>query len=384
MKKIYILLASLPLLLLAFKPLPAGDGKWQPVTTNNDPGGRSECSMAAVNGKLYLIGGDAPQPLPVERLDPTTLTWTKLKLAPAIMHHLQVVPYKNNIYALEAFSSGGFPNQEPMANVYIYNTDNDSWQKGGEMPAARRRAAAGAAVYKDKLYLVAGIQHGHASGTTNMFDVYDPATNKWSALPNAPHIRDHCFATVIGDKLYVAGGRNTSFRDPANKITFFSQVELNIDCYDFTTGKWSTLPAKLPLGSGGGGLVTLDSKLYYLGGERATNTEPNAPRKNTFWLDPAVDKQWHETANLNEGRNGVATAVLNGKIYIAGGADGGFGPGGPGGPPPGGKQPGNPPPGGNPPPPPPQNGKQGPPPGGSGGPGSQGGGKIAVEIFTVK
>lgn len=377
--------------LFAFAPLAKGDGSWQLLKTKNDPGGRSECSMAAVNGKLYLIGGDAGQALPVECLDPKTLTWTKLVMAPTVMHHFQVVALGNKIYCLEAFSTGGFPNQEPMANVYIYDTQSNTWQKGGEMPAARRRAGAGAALYKDKLYLVDGIQHGHASGTNNMFDVYDPATNKWSALPSAPHIRDHCFAAVIGDKLYVAGGRNTSFRDPANKVNFFSQVVLDVDCYDFTTGKWSTLAAKLPLGTGGGSLVNFNNKLYYMGGERATATEQNAPRKNTYYYDPATKGGWIATGDLNMARNGTSAAVLDGKIYLAGGVGGG--PGGP--PPPNGQRPGNPPggqqpgsnprPGGPPPggnaPPPPQG--QGNPPRGPGGP-MPGGGSIAVEVFTLK
>src|SRR5664280_2070718 len=93
-------------------------------------------------------------------------------------------------------------------------------------------------------------------------------------------------------------------------------------------GKWSTLPARLPLGSGGGNLVNLNNVLYYMGGERATNTERNAPRKNTFFLDPAASNQWVETDSLNFARNGMAAAVLNNKIYAAGGS------GGQGGPPP--------------------------------------------------
>src|SRR5664280_1205839 len=90
-------------------------------------------------------------------------------------------------------------------------------------------------------------------------------------------------------------------------------------------GKWSTLPARLPLGSGGGNLVNLNNVLYYMGGERATNTERNAPRKNTFFLDPAASNQWVETDSLNFARNGMAAAVLNNKIYAAGGSEGGPG-----------------------------------------------------------
>jgi hypothetical protein len=135
---------------------------------------------------------------------------------------------------------------------------------------------------------------------------------------------------VIKDKVYVVGGRNTSYRDPENKIPFFAKTVLDVDVYDFTSGKWSTISARLPLGSGGGNLVNLNNVLYYMGGERATDTERNAPRKNTFFLDPSASNLWTETDSLHFARNGVAAAVLNNKIYVAGGSGGGMG-----GPPPG-------------------------------------------------
>ena len=307
-------------------------GNWQVVKTLNSVADCSECGMAAVNGKLYLMGNDGDTTTPVKCLDLKSLTWTTLAETPVKMHHFQAVAYNSKVYVLEAFSEGGFPDQIPMSNVYSYDTQKNTWEKGGEIPSDRRRAGAGAAEYKGKLYLVAGIKHGHSSGTNNLFDCYDPEAKTWTALPDAPHIRDHCFATVIKDKLYVVGGRNTSYRDPENKVQFFAKTVLDVDVYDFSTGKWSTLQARLPLGSGGGNLVNLNNVLYYMGGERATDTERNAPRKNTFFLDPAASNQWVETDSLNFARNGMAAAVLNNKIYAAGGSEGG--PGGPGGSPP--------------------------------------------------
>lgn len=304
-----------------------GDGNWQVLKTKNDIPGRSECGMAACNGKLYLLGGGGPAP--VEVFDPATVTWSSKANTPVDMNHFQPVSYHDKIYVLEAFSGGGYPNQGNLKNVYIYDTNKDTWTEGGALPAERSRAAAGGALYNGKLYLVAGIQHGHSSGTTNMFDEYDPATEQWKALPDAPHIRDHCAAAVIKDKLYVAGGRNTSYHEPANFMAFFSKTVLDVDCYDFKSGQWSTLAAKLPLGSGGGSMVNLQDKLYYMGGERATDTEANQPRKNVYWLDPSTGDGWKETNSLHEARNGMSAAVINNKIYVFGGAGGGQGPGGP-------------------------------------------------------
>jgi Uncharacterized protein conserved in bacteria len=329
MKKVILL--TFLFLSLSWNTIMRGQGgKWEVVKTVNTAPNCSECGMAAIDGILYLIGNDGSEPTSVELFDPNTLKWTKLAKTPIVMHHFQAVAYKNKIYILDAFSEGGFPDQVPMANVYSYDIRNNIWEKGGEIPAVRRRAGAAAAEYGGKLYMIAGIIHGHLSGTNSMFDCYDPETKTWTILQDAPHIRDHCFAAVIKDKLYVVGGRNTSYRDPENKIPFFAKTVLDVDVYDFTSGKWSTISARLPLGSGGGNLVNLNNVLYYMGGERATDTERNAPRKNTFFLDPSASNLWTETDSLHFARNGVAAAVLNNKIYVAGGSGGGMG-----GPPPG-------------------------------------------------
>jgi N-acetylneuraminic acid mutarotase len=298
-------------------------GHWNTLITKNQVNGRSECGMAALDGKLYLIGGDGMNP--VEVFDPKTLGWSKKSAPPVAMNHFAAVDLKNKIYVLEAFEGGSFPNQPNLSHVYIYDARTDSWSAGTGLAPERTRAAAGTAGYHGKLYLVNGIQHGHSSGTSNMFDVYDPEKDQWSALPDAPHIRDHCEAAVVGDKLYVAGGRNTSFRDPNHVITFFSQTVLDVDCFDFKSGHWTTLSAKLPLGTGGGSMVNLKGILYYMGGERATATERNAPRKNTFYLDPTHLEKWVETDSLNLARNGMSAAVIDDKIYAFGGA-GGNGP----------------------------------------------------------
>ncbi|MEO6314068.1 MAG: kelch repeat-containing protein [Chitinophagaceae bacterium] len=316
-KPLYQLLFPLVIILSSFITTPNGDGKWQIVQTKNQQANRGECGMAACNGKLYLLGGGA---LPVAVYDPTTLAWSNKAAAPLDINHFQAVASGSKIYVLEAFTTGRYPDQPNLPTVYIYDTGTDAWTTGGSLAEERRRAAAGAALYKGKLYLVAGIQHGHSSGTTNLFDVYDPATSTWQALPDAPHIRDHCSAAIVNDKLYVAGGRNTSYHEAGNFMSFFRKTVLEVDCYDFKTGHWSTLQAKLPMGSGGGALVNLQDKLYYMGGERATDTEANLPRADVFWLDPATGNSWKATSSLLEARNGLSAAVLNNHIYVFGGA----------------------------------------------------------------
>lgn len=310
----------MPVLVLTIVSFYKVDGEWTLVQLTNAPASRSECGFVAVNNKLYLVGGDGPA-MPVQIYDPATSGWTKGATAPSIMHHFQPVAMGDKLYVLDAFSDRNYPNQIPLANAYAYDTKADVWQQLAGLPESRRRGGAGAAVYKDKLYLVGGILHGHNNGTNGMLDVYDPATNTWAALPDAPHIRDHSMAVVVKDKLYAIGGRNTSLHDANNFMSFFDKVVLEVDCYDFKTGKWSTLVAKLPMGTGGGSCVNLDNKIFYIGGERATATKPNGPQTDVFYMDPEADKEWKVAPSLNKARNGVGGTVLDHKIYIAGGAD---------------------------------------------------------------
>ncbi|MES2378512.1 MAG: kelch repeat-containing protein [Bacteroidota bacterium] len=318
MKKWIIALPVLLLTCAAFYK--AKEGAWTPVQSTNAPPSRNECGFVAVNNKLYLVGGDAPA-MPVQIYDPATSSWSKGTITPSIMHHFQPVTVGDKLYVLDAFSDRNYPNQIPLANAYAYDTKADVWSQLAGLPENRRRGGAGAAAYKGKLYLVCGILHGHNNGTNGLFDVYDPATNTWKALPDAPHIRDHSMAVVVQDKLYAIGGRNTSLHDANNFMSFFDKVVLDVDCYDFKTGKWSTLAAKLPMGTGGGSCVNLDNKIFYIGGERATVTKPNGPQTDVFYMDPEKDKEWKVGPSLNKARNGVGGTVLDHKIYIAGGAD---------------------------------------------------------------
>ncbi len=91
-----------------------------------------------------------------------------------------------------------------------------------------------------------------------------------------------------------------------------------VDVHDFSTGAWSTLPAKLPVPTAAGGLSALDESIYYFGGE----TGPHLAHWDAHRLDTATGK-WHPAGTLVTGRHGDGTAVLDGRIYVAAGRGGG-------------------------------------------------------------
>jgi N-acetylneuraminic acid mutarotase len=271
---------------------------------------RHECAGAIVNGKYYLLGGRGIKPVDCFNLQ--TNKFDSVASIPLEMHHLQTVVVKDKIYIIGAFT-GGYPHETPIDHVYIFDTRTNSWTMGAEIPTSRRRGAAGAVLYKNKIYVVAGITDGHWDGHVAWFDEYDPATNEWKQLTDAPHARDHFQAVVVQNKLYVVGGRKSSTKTDQ----VFQLTEKTMDVYDFTKGTWQTLDSSknIPTQRAGCTAVLYKNKIVVMGGE--SGAQVNA-HNEVEAFDLATQK-WISFKKLNRGRHGTQAAVYKNKIYIADG-----------------------------------------------------------------
>ena len=285
--------------------------QWKTAAPENPLEKRNESAMGTANGKLYLFGGREIKS--VNEYDPKTNRWTMLSKPPIEMHHFQGVSYKDEIYVLGAFT-GPYPHETPIPNIYILNPSKNEWRKGAEIPESRRRGAGGAFVLNDKIYMVCGIQDGHWDGQVTWFDEYDPHTDKWTTLSDAPRPRDHIQVAVIDKKLYVAGGRLTTAR--TGQVLNLTVKE--VDVYDFRSGQWSTLDAvnNLPTLRAGSAAVAYDKKILVMGGESDKQVEAHSEVEafNT------QTKKWEKLPSLLHGRHGTGAVLLNKKIYIASGA----------------------------------------------------------------
>ena len=291
---------------------------WHIIKVKSQPTKREDCSFIEVGGKFYLIGGRGI--LPVDVFNPATNVWVQKRLTPFEMHHFQAVAYKNEIYVVGGMT-GNFPHETPLDYIYIYNPKLDSWRKGAKIPENRRRGSGGTVVYKDKIYLIGGIQDGHFDGTVSWIDAFIPSTGKWETFEDAPHARDHFHATVINDKLYISGGRKTSFK--TKQVVDLTTPE--VDVYDFTNNHWQTLPEtfNLPTQRAGCTTVTYKNQLLILGGESKAQ-ETSHQNVEAFNFDK---KSWSSLPNLVTGRHDTQALIYKNKLYIvAGSANRGGGP----------------------------------------------------------
>lgn len=291
---------------------------WENLSTENTCTNRHENALAAVKGKLILLGGRGIKP--TESFDLKSKKWTQHIETPIEMHHFQAITFQNEVWVLGAFT-GGYPHETPIPNIYIFNPGKNEWRVGPEIPADRRRGAAAVFVYKDKIYIVCGIQDGHWDGHVAWMDEYDPKSKQWKKLPDAPHVRDHVQAVVLDDKIYIAGGR----RSTARIGQVLNTTEAAVDIYDFKSGKWSTLPegSNLPTLRAGNATVVLDKKVIVIGGESGEQV----PAHNEVEALNTRTMQWEKLAPLKQGRHGTGAVVVNGKIYtVAGSGNRGGGP----------------------------------------------------------
>jgi N-acetylneuraminic acid mutarotase len=140
-----------------------------------------------------------------------------------------------------------------------------------------------------------------------LHSTYDPATDSWEALPDAPHARDHLAMAAIDDRLVVTAGRDgglSSFVDAT-------------DVYDPGSG-WES-GAAVPTPRGGVAAAALDGALHVFGGE-GNAAEPTGVFATHDSYDPITDS-WTSRDPMPSPRHGTGAAALDGMIWIPGGAD---------------------------------------------------------------
>ncbi len=297
-----------------------GSSTWVNKNENQNYTARHECSFVQAGDKFFLMGG-RENAQTVDVYDYATDTWVNLTAsAPSEFNHFQATEYQGLIWIIGAFGDNGFPNEVPEEFIWAFDPSTNDWIQGPQIPLARRRGSTGLVVQNNKFYIVGGNTDGHDGGYVPWFDEYDPATGVWTPLADAPRARDHFASAVIGNQLYVAGGRLSG---GAGGV--FAPTIPEVDVYDFGSNTWSTLPAgqNIPTPRGGASVVNFNNKLVVIGGEvenqlvYGVTTSDALPITEEY--DP-VAQTWTRLDDLNNERHGTQAIVSGGGIFTLGGS----------------------------------------------------------------
>ena len=241
-----------------------------------------------------------------ESYDPATGSWRTVAPLPAPLDHVQSVELNGLVYYVGGLL--GWPS--PASGfVYVYNPRTDRFTTATPMLPGRKRGAGAIAVRNGKIYVAGGL---HAGVAVRWFDVYDPATATWAALPDMPEARDHFHGAVVDDRFYAIGGRRTSIN---------ATVTAN-DAFDFTTGRWVRGLAPLPTARGGFAVAVLGTEVLVIGGEGGGRTFGTVEAYDT------ARNTWRTRPSMPTPRHGVQAAVCGTDVFVAAGgrAQGGGAP----------------------------------------------------------
>ena len=132
----------------------------------------------------------------------------------------------------------------------------------------------------------------------SIVEVYDPATDTWSEQTELPTQRYWLSTSVVDGTIYVIGGN----AGPGGGWTHLNTVE----AYDPSTDTW-TRKADMPTGRSFSSTCVVDGKIYVIGGAMPGKSAVEA-------YDPETDT-WTRKAPTPTARYLLGTSVVGGKIY---------------------------------------------------------------------
>ena len=289
------------------------------------PDASEELYGIAAGGKLYVFGGLAPEWTPkalVYEYDPTTNKWAKKNPMPLPSHHVALAEVNGKIHVIGGFTKpwNGPTAWVPIDNHWEYDPAADSWKPLAPLPT--KRGSPAAAVVGGKIYVIGGATTHPGSTETSIHparphrssdanEVYDPATNSWSARSPMPTPRNHAAAGVVNNKIYVLGGRLG-----AGFITRASNTDIT-EMYDPATNQWGPLLAPMPTARSAVAWGTYKGRIYVAGGEVRNATMSGAYRSVEAY--DAAANRWMVLPPMEIARHGLAGDIIGNKLYLVSG-----------------------------------------------------------------
>ena len=195
-----------------------------------------------------------------------------------------------------------------------------NWTQKADMLTPRTRFST--SVVDGKIYAIGGENEADdkfGEISIAVVEMYDPKTDTSQPKADMPTPRAGLATSVVDGKIYAIGGqKKEKLQRPigfAYRLTELPTVEM----YDPVTDTW-TQKADIPTPRAGLATSVVDGKIYAIGGEAFGLLRGKAPwrLKTVEVYNPATDT-WQKSQSLIHARDGLTTAVVDGEIYAMGG-----------------------------------------------------------------
>ena len=325
------LIASLAASAATAAGLTANGGTYEPLPSIPIAPRQEHSTVRITPSTIAIVGGVIPDTNGDGGFETTTLvqiynstsqSWTRAADLPAALNHPNVAAVDGKVYVL----GGLTPDDEGVWRAtgvsWEYSPDSDEWRALPSVPEDYQAGSAAMGVW-DKTIILAGgmrslnpVREG-VQDTVDFVHAFDVAKGVWSRVPQRasrlPEGRDHAGVAVVDGTMYILGGR---FRGQDNvKDTVFA---LDLGC-NMARG-WSVRSGRMPTPRGGIAAAAVEGVVYTFGGEG--NKEDGSmgvfPQAEAYDVEK---DEWTRLKNMTHPRHGTYAAALEGGVVIPGGGD---------------------------------------------------------------
>lgn len=272
------------------------DLKW--ITLAPAPTERTEVAAAAVGEDIYVVGGFVDGGGTVATVEIYNTADDRWRIGPDLpvpVNHGIADSFNGVVYVFGGYEGPGLDAASDRAFAF----QAGRWREIAKMPEVR--AAAGAATVGDRIYIAGGVGPG-ASGLAETMMVFNPSAGAWSTEPGVPTLREHLGVGGGRDSVLVAGGRA-----PTNLAT--------LEIYDTATRQWTTPPRvpDMPTARGGIAAALVSSRFLVAAGGEAASTFDEA---EAFDLE---NGEWIALPPMPTARHGLGVVAIDSRLYVIAG-----------------------------------------------------------------
>ena len=182
-------------------------GAWEKIGDAPQP--RTYMSTVALNGKVYVIGGERPTPgggFIVEAFDPAQNAWAEVAKLNETRFGQTAATVNGKVYVI-----GGFRKENVwLKTVEEYDPATDTWQNKKDMPTGRNELPPTTPVVNGRIYVIGG--SGNDDKPLATVEEYDPAKDEWKKMVSMPTARRALSVAAVQWKLYAIGGTAQDFK----------------------------------------------------------------------------------------------------------------------------------------------------------------------------
>jgi DNA-binding CsgD family transcriptional regulator len=274
------------------------------------PGATQNLTIETEEENAEVFNTETSAPLSDQALNSSALPREEASHGPAIPERNRAVPQRVVWIAIAALvlvglgmfaiSRWGGPAE---VTLQVTQTAQSAaltrWNKKSPLPDGRK--GMGAIEYENTFYLFGGET---AQGIDGNVLCYDLQKNTWEKLANKPTPVTDIQAALIGEKIYIPGGRLQN-----------GQATDLLEVYNPRQKTWES-KAPLPTPLSAYGLATFEGDLFLFGGKNGDQYS------NTVYHYDAQDDRWDTRTPMSAPRAYLSVVVDGPKILVLGGFDG--------------------------------------------------------------